>query len=139
MKTTRFLTAVLLAVLLTGSSYAQKNSINDLTSNKYALQNLVAGIQSENTGVKRSSIYFAGKYRIAETESALIAQLKQEKDPSTRILIALVLYEMGSVEGLIAVKELAQNDKDAKVRRMSTQIYNEYLVNDAQSTASISK
>lgn len=139
MKTARFLTVVLLAVLLTGSLYAQKNSINDLTSNKYALQNLVAGIQSENTGVKRSSIYFAGKYRIAETESALIAQLKQEKDPSTRILIALVLYEMGSVEGLIAVKELAQNDKDAKVRRMSTQIYNEYLVNDAQSTASISK
>jgi HEAT repeats len=139
MKTTRILIAVLLAVLLTGSLYAQKNSINDLTSNKYALQNLVAGIQSDNTGVKRSSIYFAGKYRIAETESALIAQLKQEKDPSTRILIALVLYEMGSVEGLIAVKELAQNDKDAKVRRMSTQIYNEYLVNDAQSTASISK
>jgi HEAT repeat protein len=139
MKTARFLTVVLLAVLLTGSLYAQKNSINDLTSNKYALQNLVAGIQSDNTGVKRSSIYFAGKYRIAETEDVLIAQLKEEKDPSTRILIALVLYEMGSEEGLIEVKKLSMNDKDAKVRRMTTQIYNEYLVNDAQSTASISK
>ncbi|MCW8813815.1 MAG: HEAT repeat domain-containing protein [Chlorobium sp.] len=139
MKKTRFLTAVLLAAVLTGSVYAQKNSIKDVTTNQYALQNLVAGIQSDNTGVKRSSIYFAGKYRIAETESALIAQLKQEKDPSTRILIALVLYEMGSEEGLIEVKKLSMNDKDAKVRRMATQVYNEYLVNDVQSTASISK
>jgi len=98
MKTTGLLTAVLLALVLTGSVYAQKNSINDLTSNKYALQNLVAGIQSDNTGVKRSAIYFAGKYRVAEAEDALIAQLKEEEDPSTRILIALVLYEMGSEE-----------------------------------------
>jgi hypothetical protein len=139
MKTTRFLTAILLAAALTGSVFAQKNSIKDVTTNKYALQNLVAGIHSDNTGLKRSSIYFAGKYRIAETEDVLIAQLKEEKVPSTRILIALVLYEMGSEEGLIEVKKLSMNDKDAKVRRMATQIYNEYLVNDVQSTASISK
>ena len=138
-KATSFLTAVLLAAVLTGSVYAQKSSIKDITSNKYALQNLVAGIQSDNTGVKRSSIYFAGKYRVAETESALIAQLSEEKDPSTRILIALVLYEMGSIEGLLAVKQLAQNDENARVRRMATQIYNEYLVNDAQATASLSE
>ena len=139
MKTTRFLTAILLAAALTGSVFAQKNSIKDVTTNKYALQNLVAGIHSDNTGLKRSSIYFTGKYRIAETEDVLIAQLKEEKVPSTRILIALVLYEMGSEEGLIEVKKLSMNDKDAKVRRMTTQIYNEYLVNNAQSTASISK
>ena len=129
------LTAVLLAAVLTGSVYAQKNSIKDVTTNEYALQNLVAGIQSDNTGVKRSSIYFAGKYRIAETEDVLIAQLKEENDPSTRILIALVLYEMGSEEGLLEVKNLSLNDEDAKVRRMATQIYNEYLVNDGASTA----
>jgi len=137
--TKTFLTAVLLAALLLGSVYAQKNSIKDVTPNKYALQNLVAGIQSDNTGVKRSSIYFAGKYRIAETESALIAQLKEEKDPSTRILIALVLYEMGSEEGLSEVKELSQNDEDAKVRRMATQIFSEYLINDAAKTVYITE
>ena len=128
------LTAVLLAVVLTGSVYAQKNSIKDVTTNEYALQNLVAGIQSDNTGVKRSAIYFAGKYRIAEAEEVLIAQLKAEEDPSTRILIALVLYEMGSDEGLLEVQKLSLNDEDAKVRRMIFQIYNEYLVNDGVST-----
>ena len=134
-----FLTAVLLAAVLTGSVYAQKNSIKDVTSNKHALENLVAGIHSDNTGVKRSAVYFAGKYRIAETEEALIAQLKEENDPSTRILIALVLYEMGSEEGLLEVKDLSLKDKDAKVRRMAAQIYNDYLINDASATAFVTE
>jgi HEAT repeat protein len=139
MKTTRFLTAVLLMALLIGSGYAQKNSIKDVTPNKHALENLVAGIHSDNTGVKRSAIYFAGKYRIAEAEDALITQLKQENDPSTRILIALVLYEMGSEEGLLEVKDLSLNDEDLKVRRMASQIYNEHLVNDSDITAFITE
>lgn len=128
------LTAVLLIAVLMGNGVAQKNSIKDVTPNKHALENLVAGIHSDNTGVKRSSIYFAGKYRIAEAEDALINQLKEEKDPSTRILIALVLYEMGSEEGLSKVKDLSENDDNARVRRMTFQIYNEYLVNDGVST-----
>lgn len=135
MKARVLLTAVLLAAVLMGNGVAQKNSITDVTANKHALENLVAGIHSDNTGVKRSSIYFAGKYRIAEAEDALIAQLNDETDPSTRILIALVLYEMGSEVGLMEVQKLSLNDRDAKVRRMATQIYNEYLVNDSQGTA----
>jgi HEAT repeat protein len=135
MKTTLFLTVVLLSAFLVSAGFAQKNSINEITNNEYALKNLVAGIQSDNTGVKRSSIYFAGKYRIAEAEDALINQLNEEEDAGTRILIALVLYEMGSEEGLLEVQKLSLNDEDAKVRRMATQIFNEYLVNDSQGTA----
>lgn len=125
-----FLTAVLLAAALTGTGYTQPNSIKDITAHKYALENLIAGIHSENDGVRRNSIYFAGYYKIVETEDALIDQLKNEKDPGTRILISLVLYELGSEEGLLEVKDLSMKDKDAKVRRMAAQIYNEYFVND---------
>lgn len=135
MKTTLFLTVTLLAAFLFSTGFAQKNSIKEITDNEYALKNLVAGIQSDNTGVKRSSIYFAGKYRIAEAEDALINQLNEEEDAGTRILIALVLYEMGSEEGLLEVQKLSLNDEDAKVRRMATHIFNDYLVNDSQGTA----
>ena len=137
----KLLSLFVLAVLLISVSSlpAQNNSIKDLTLNKYALQNLLAGIKSDNEGVQRSSIYFAGKYRIAESESALIEQLGGEENPGTRILIALVLYEMGSLEGLDAVKKLALNDVDPKVRRMSTHIYNEHLINDFNSSISLNK
>ena len=139
MKTTRFLTVVLLAAVLSSSGYTQSNSIKDITAHKYALENLIAGIHSENDGVRRNSIYFAGYYKIVEAEDALIAQLKMEKDPSTRILIALVLYELGSEEGLLEVKDLSLNDENAKIRRMATQIYNEYLVNDTVSTVYVTE
>ena len=127
-----FLIVLILASVLMGSGFAQRSSIKNVTDNEYALKNLVAGIQSDNTGVKRSAIYFAGKYRIAEVEDVLINQLNEEDDASTRILIALVLFEMGSEEGLVEVQELSLNDEDAKVRRMATQIFNEYLVNDTK-------
>jgi HEAT repeat protein len=115
----------LLFVVTIGELTAQTNSIKEITNNKYALQNLLENIKSDNDGVKRSSIYFVGYYRIAEAEEALIEQLKLEQNPSNRILIALVLYELGSEDGLLAVKELASNDRNHKVRRISTHISNE--------------
>ena len=139
MKNTILLTVTFLAALFLSSVNAQTQSINEITSNKYALKNLVAGIYSENLGVKRSSIYFAGKYKIAETVDELISQLKQEEDPSTRILIALVLYEMGNEEGLNEVKDISINDEDSKVRRITTQIYNDYLLNDSESTVFVTE
>ncbi len=135
------LSVVLLLVvfLLSTVAIAQKQSIGNVTTNEHALKNLIAGIQSENKGVKRSSIYFAGKYQIAEVEDVLIRQLHVEKDASTRILISLVLYEMGSTEGLLAVQQLAQNDDSKRVRSMATQIYNEYLINDINNSVSMTK
>jgi hypothetical protein len=138
MKTT-LLTVTLAATLLIGAGFAQKNSTIQVTNNKYALENLVAGIHSENDGVKRSSIYLSGYYRITEAEDALIDQLSVEKNASTRILISLVLYELGSEKGMQEVKNVSVNDGDAKVRRMASQIYNEYIVNASQGTAFINE
>ena len=47
--------------LLVSESFGQNQQINDLTNHKYALQNLVMGIHSENEGVRESAIYLAGK------------------------------------------------------------------------------
>ena len=117
----------LLFVINLGQTIAQPNSIKDITNIKYAFDNLLEGIKSDNDGVKRSSIYFIGYYKITEAEEALIEQLKKEQNPSNRILIALVLYELGSELGLLAVKNLASNDDNQKVKKMSTHIYNEYF------------
>jgi HEAT repeat protein len=126
-----FFVALSLVILATvGELAAQPNSIKNITDNEYALKNLLEGINSENNGVKRSSIYFAGKYKIAEAEETLIAQLKREQDPDNKILIALVLYKLQSKEGLMAVKNMAVKDDDQEVRRMSTHIYNEYKTNN---------
>ncbi|MBT8387263.1 MAG: hypothetical protein KJO12_07605 [Ignavibacteria bacterium] len=122
----------LLIVVTLGQIIAQPKSIKNITNNKYALNNLLAGIKSNNDGVKRSSIYFIGYYRIAEAEEALIEQLKKEQNPSNKILVALVLYELGSNSGLLEIKKLAIHDENQKVKRMSTHIYNKYLIKDSK-------
>lgn len=133
------LLVVLSALLSITYIFGQNKSIKDITSNKFALQNLLAGIKSENEGVQRSCVYFAGKYKIEESESALIDQLQIEENPSTRILIALVLYELDSLPAIAAIKEMALTDTNPEVRRMSTHIYNELLANDFDSQVTLNK
>jgi HEAT repeat protein len=124
-----------LSVMICNETLAQNVSIKKLTSQKYALDNYIAAIKSENYGLKRSAIYLAGKYRIAECEAILLEQLKNEKESCTRILIALVLYEMGNENALITIHDLIKNDNSAKTRRKATDIYYQYLENDKTANA----
>jgi HEAT repeat protein len=130
MKRNLNLTAALLmgGMLLVGSFGYAKNNPSDLNKiTKQAVENLKVGIKSDNAGLKRSSIYFAGYFRISETVPVLTETLKKESDPKTRILIALVLYKIGDGRGIDLVKEMAENDSNEEVRRMCTCIYSAYL------------
>lgn len=132
-----FVLAAILLVLLVTDSFGQNQKSSDMTNHKYALQNLEMGIRSENEGVRESAIYFAGQYRFIDTEDALIEQLKVEKDSDIKVLIGLALFRMNSEKGMNELQRLAQSDKDARVRRMSMAIYNEYLVINSNRTADV--
>ena len=128
-----FLLVVILFVLLFSESFAPNQRVSDVTNSKYALENLNGAIQSANDGVRESAIYLAGEYRFIDTEDALIKQLKVEKIADIKVLIGLALFRMGSEKGMNELQNLAVSDVDAKVRRMSYAIYNEYLVNNFNS------
>jgi hypothetical protein len=128
MKRNSYLTKALLVggIILIGSfTYAGNDPAQLNCKSKAAVENLKVGIKSDNSGLKKSAIYFAGYYRISETVPALTEQIKKESDPKTRILIALVLYRIG--DGIELVKEMAEKDSDNEVRRMCTCIYNAYV------------
>jgi hypothetical protein len=94
-----------------------------------AVKNLIIGINSNNEGLSRSSIYYAGKDKVAEAVGALVEKMWKEKNPNTRILIALSLYQIGDFKGLEAVKEQAVNDSDEKVKKVSALIFDEFYKN----------
>lgn len=121
--------AVLIGGMLMVSTlaYAKNDPFELNRMNKNAVENLKTGIKSENTGLKKSSIYFAGLYRVSETVPALTEQMKKESDPKTRILIALVLYKIGDERSIDLVKEMAAKDSNPEVRRMCTCIYDAYV------------
>ena len=132
-----FLLVAILFVLLVSESFGQNQKVSELSKHKYALQNLVNGIQSENKGVRESSIYLAGQYRFIDTEDALIEQLKVEKDSDIKVLIGLALFRMNSEKGMNELQRLASNDQNPRVRRMSMAIYNEYLDKYTNRTADV--
>jgi HEAT repeat protein len=120
------LSVVLLVLLLAGGVTAQPKSLDQLADKKIAIKNLIEGIKSENYGLQRSCIYFAGKYNVEEVVPELIKQLRTASKPETRKLIAVVLFKIGNNEGLEAVKLYAMNDKDYKVRNFCAAITQAY-------------
>jgi HEAT repeat protein len=117
---------VLLVVLFSANTGLQAQSSSYKNINDYSLESLKQGIQSDNPGLRRSAIYMAGLYKIDEAVETLVKQLDREKNPSTRVLIALSLYNIGNPDGMEAVKNLAAKDKDNEVKRMSTVLYRQF-------------
>ena len=132
--------AVLMTVMLATASlaYAKSNSTDPNVKGKLAIENLKMGIKSDNTGLKKSAIYYAGYYRVSETVTALTETVKKEVEPGTRILIALVLYRIGDEKGISLVKDMAAKDKNSEVRRMCTCIYDAYETGNSVGLASLS-
>jgi HEAT repeat protein len=96
----KFVVYILITIFLVTTVQAQENEFKQLPNKERAIQNLVIGIQSDNAGLKRSCIYFAGKYEVSEVVNELIELLGKEKDSSTKKVIALVLYKIGDQKGI---------------------------------------
>ncbi len=105
--------------------HAQSSRYKNIT--EYSLETLKQGIKSDNPGLRRSSIYMAGLYKIDEAVESLTEQLEKEKNAETRILIALSLYNIGNPDGMEAVKKLAAEDNNKEVKRMGTVLYREFV------------
>jgi len=90
------------------------------------LANLSVAIQSENLGLRRSAIYLAGLYSLNEVIPVLVSQLEKENNSDIKILIALSIYRMEDPEGMLAVEKLYKKDDNARVKRMSKAILDEF-------------
>jgi hypothetical protein len=121
----------LVLLLIVPVIFGQNKKVAELTKNRYALQNIISGIHSENEQIRKSSIYFAGFYRLIETEDMLIKQLKTEQCPENKILIGLALFRMESEKGMKELQKLCKSEKNIKVKRMSYSICKEYFENKA--------
>jgi hypothetical protein len=123
-------TVTLITVLLLFAGSISQAQVNiPVKLKEHGIKNLLAGINSENSGLKRSSVYFAGKYKLTDAINTLADQLTKVENANTRLLIALALYQIGSDESFSVIKKAAINDDDPKVRRICREIYNTFLEN----------
>jgi hypothetical protein len=128
------LTALILIVYC-GSLSAQNNEYYSSSAKKqsFMLNNLINGINSENDGLRRSAIYFAGKYQVSELAGALTKQLETETSPQNRALILLTLYRISGEECNKAIQKYVINGRDPEARKLAQSMLNEYTINNLPS------
>lgn len=115
---------LLFMVVITSNLFAEEPG--DRFTEK-EIQNLITGIRADNNGLKRSSIYLAGKYKVAETTDVLLDVLDSETEPANIILIALAIYQIGDREAMMKVIDVANLSHDLKVKHMLSSIGLEFL------------
>jgi len=122
--------AFLFSLLLSITSNAQ--DLSNLHFNEKALGNLVMGVTSENEGLKRSSIYYAGKYRVSELSNVILDEMKNETNPEMRCLMAMSLYKIKDADAMDYITKLARYESDKKVRNMCRAITELYSLEKSE-------
>ena len=121
--------AVFVMLTFAGVTFAQTSS--DATTHHQLTEldivNLKAGIKSNINGVKRDCIYYAAIYNIKEAVEPLNKQLKEEENPSMRVLISLALYKLSDDSSIKSVNNEILLDWRDKVSSISNAIISENL------------
>ncbi|MFC2084686.1 HEAT repeat domain-containing protein [Bacteroidota bacterium] len=104
------------------SSVFIQSQNTDVQITDFAIENLKRCINSENDGVRRWGVYFAGYYKVEETVIPLLSVLDNDNDENIRVLAALSLYRIGDNRGLFAIKRTIIFDESEKVKRFCTAI-----------------
>jgi hypothetical protein len=110
--------------------YAQNIPLSELTSNKYAFQNLQAALSSDNCGIKRCAVYLIGKLKIAEGEDLIEEMIHNEKDPCNKMLAALVLLELNKAKGISELKKLGESGLNEDAKKLALFTYYQHIIND---------
>ena len=90
---------------------------------KNALGNLRTAIKSENSGLRKSGIYFSGKYSVQEVSETLLEQLKKETNPELRILIVRVLFIIDDQKFVDEIYNVSLTDNNPRVKNMASAIH----------------
>ena len=122
---------IVVTLLLSGLFISQPAVAGDLesgTSNKSVEANLLVGIDSDNEGLRMSSAYYLGELKSEKAVIPLMRMLREEDGEAVRIVAALSLIKIEDPQGLFMVKRTADFNELERVRKLSGQFYNSYIV-----------
>lgn len=86
-------------------------------------KNLIIGLNSDNDGLKLSSAYYLGEYKLDNAVLPLMAVLKGNQKDCQKVAAALSLIKINDPRGVFAVKRAAIFDDSEYVRRMCAKFY----------------
>ena len=119
---------LVLAVTLTTTVFAgvDKKEYKPAFQMDRAEANLIAGVQSENFGLRISAATMLGDLKSTSGVFALMNMLRNETDERARIVAALALTKIGDPVGIYAVKQTGRLDGNERVKKLCALFYQEY-------------
>jgi HEAT repeat protein len=128
MRILRTLAFVLITVLFLSSvTSASKPTAKKSLITKDVINNLMAGVESDNFGLKTSAAYYLGEYQCSEAVLPLLKILKSDSREEARITAALALFKINDARGIFAVKQAIRFDESSRVKKICGNLYREYL------------
>ncbi|MBN2572548.1 MAG: HEAT repeat domain-containing protein [Ignavibacteriales bacterium] len=89
--------------------------------------NLLAGLESENSGLRISCAYFLGEIKSEKALIPLMAMLRNGACDEEKIVAALSLYKLDIGRGVYLVKGASKFADSERVRRMCGIFYDAYV------------
>ncbi len=112
------LLSIFMLFIFSNFTFGQGRFSDEREIPEIAVTNYIAGIQSDNYGLKMSCIYFAGKYLLNDANDCLIEEFKKADDATIAVIIAWSVYRIGDSESIANLNELAENHYSNEVKSL---------------------
>lgn len=133
MKRLNLILFVLFVAIFSQISFASNNPVKKSEMNReLIIRNLMAGIKSDNYGLRTSSALMLGEFKADESVIELLRMLHSEETDDARIVAALSLLKIEDSRGIYAIKQAIRFDKSERVKKLCEKFYYHYLKSDKQ-------
>ena len=119
---------ITLALILVFTISSFGSSKTKETKYRQVEDNLLVGMNADNTGLQMSCSYFLGEMKSSRAVNSLLKILKSGETEEERIIAALSLSKIQSEQGLFAVKQRIKFDNSERVQRLCQIFYNSNLI-----------
>ena len=126
---------MILGVILFSSVVSAQSAaeVRKICSSDFAVNNLTKGINSDNLGLCKSCIYYAGYYKIQRCVKPLTRILGNTSiEANVRKLAAVCLFRIGDRKGINAIRDTALFEKDDRLKNFCSALYEAYVNGDYQ-------
>lgn len=126
-----FIVMMFIALTLPETLYGGSDKESDSkTFSQNSIQNLINGLNSDNTGLIKSCAMRAGEYKIVETVKHLVKILNSDLSFDVKTSAVFALYQIQNEEALISLKKACLKNKCPYLKKTAELFLNYYLVNN---------
>ncbi len=122
--------SVVLLIMFLASSFLtaseQNIQVKKISYNQIE-QTLIQGVNSENFGLKVSSIYMLGEIKSENSVNILTKMLRESDNEKLRLVAALSLLKIGTDRSIYMVKKSRVFNSSENVRNLCDHLYNCHL------------